>query len=50
MQASPRKLDGSKVVSTPGGEGVLANFFNSLLHKKTGTPNTSLANKSGANF
>ncbi|XP_076254743.1 dynein light intermediate chain [Rhynchophorus ferrugineus] len=48
MQASPRKLDGSKVVSTPGGEGVLANFFNSLLHKKTGTPNTSLANKSGS--
>lgn len=29
-------MDGSKVVSTPGGEGVLANFFNSLLHKKTG--------------
>lgn len=36
MQPSPRKLDGSKVVSTPGGEGVLANFFNSLLHKKNG--------------
>ncbi|KAJ8980404.1 hypothetical protein NQ317_009399 [Molorchus minor] len=38
IQASPRKLDGSKVVSSPGGEGVLANFFNSLLHKKTGSP------------
>lgn len=29
-------MDGSKVVSSPGGEGVLANFFNSLLHKKSG--------------
>lgn len=29
-------MDGSKVVSTPGGEGLLANFFNSLLHKKSG--------------
>lgn len=37
LQGSPKKLDGSKVVSTPGGEGVLANFFNSLLHKKTGS-------------
>lgn len=36
LQGSPKKLDGSKVVSSPGGEGVLANFFNSLLHKKTG--------------
>lgn len=36
MQGSPKKLDGSKVVSAPGGEGVLANFFNSLLHKKSG--------------
>lgn len=24
------------MVTAPGGEGVLANFFNSLLHKKTG--------------
>jgi dynein light intermediate chain 1 len=24
--------------ATPSGEGVLANFFNSLLHKKSGTP------------
>lgn len=38
IQGSPRKLDGSKVVSSPGGEGVLANFFNSLLYKKTGSP------------
>lgn len=38
LQGSPRKLDGSKVVSSPGGEGVLANFFNSLLSKKTGSP------------
>ncbi|KAH1011965.1 hypothetical protein HUJ04_001230 [Dendroctonus ponderosae] len=48
IQASPRKLDGSKVVNSPGGEGVLANFFNSLLHKKTGSPNTSLVNKTGS--
>lgn len=35
-------------MSTPGGEGVLANFFNSLLHKKTGSsPGNSLVNKSG---
>ncbi|XP_013105209.1 cytoplasmic dynein 1 light intermediate chain 2 [Stomoxys calcitrans] len=26
--------------ATPGGEGVLANFFNSLLHKKSGSPAT----------
>lgn len=31
------QLDGAKVVGTPGGEGVLANFFNSLLHKKSGS-------------
>ncbi|XP_022914082.1 cytoplasmic dynein 1 light intermediate chain 2 [Onthophagus taurus] len=44
IQGSPKKLDSTKIVSTPGGEGVLANFFNSLLHKKTGTPsmNSSL--------
>ena len=42
------QLDSSKVVSSPGGEGVLANFFNSLLHKKTGSsPSNSLVNKSG---
>lgn len=45
IQASPRKPDCNKVVGSPGGEGVLANFFNSLLHKKTGSPNTSLVNK-----
>ena len=43
VQGSPKKMDGSKVVSSPGGEGVLANFFNSLLHKKTGaSPGNSL--------
>lgn len=37
-------MDGSKVVSSPGGEGVLANFFNSLLHKKSGSnPGTPVA-------
>jgi len=34
---SPKKVDTSKV-STSSGEGVLANFFNSLLNKKTGSP------------
>lgn len=34
IQGSPKKLDGPKVVNSPGGEGVLANFFNSLLNKK----------------
>lgn len=34
---SPKKIDGSKPGVTGSGEGVLANFFNSLLHKKTGT-------------
>ncbi|CAH1155511.1 unnamed protein product [Phaedon cochleariae] len=49
IQGSPRKLDGSKVVSSPGGEGVLANFFNSLLLKKTGSPGSSmLGTKSGS--
>jgi len=37
------KLDASKV-TTPGGEGVLANFFNSLLNKKT-TPTGSPSGK-----
>lgn len=45
MQGSPnKKLDSTKIVSTPGGEGVLANFFNSLLHKKTGgSPSSPMA-------
>lgn len=30
-------------MNTPGGEGVLANFFNSLLNKKTGTPGSPAA-------
>ncbi|XP_046737288.1 cytoplasmic dynein 1 light intermediate chain 2 isoform X1 [Diprion similis] len=35
--ASPnKKLDPKSAGNTPGGEGVLANFFNSLLHKKSG--------------
>ncbi|XP_069678594.1 cytoplasmic dynein 1 light intermediate chain 2 isoform X3 [Periplaneta americana] len=33
---SPKKIDGSKPGVAGSGEGVLANFFNSLLHKKTG--------------
>ncbi|XP_056648252.1 cytoplasmic dynein 1 light intermediate chain 2 [Diorhabda sublineata] len=48
IQGSPRKLDGSKVVSSPGGEGVLANFFNSLLYKKTGSPGGGASKISGA--
>lgn len=31
-------MDGKLAPGTPGGEGVLANFFNSLLNKKAGTP------------
>lgn len=35
--ASPnKKLDAKGTGTTPSGEGVLANFFNSLLYKKTG--------------
>ena len=29
-------MDGKLNTNTSGGEGVLANFFNSLLHKKSG--------------
>lgn len=37
--ASPnKKLDPKGTGATPSGEGVLANFFNSLLYKKTGVP------------
>ncbi|KAH9628962.1 hypothetical protein HF086_001872 [Spodoptera exigua] len=41
VQPVIRKLDGAKIgmgPGTPGNEGVLANFFNSLLYKKTGSP------------
>lgn len=41
-------MDGSKVVSSPGGEGVLANFFNSLLHKKTGASPASPMGMTGS--
>lgn len=33
-------MDAKLNPATPGGEGVLANFFNSLLHKKSGSPAT----------
>lgn len=39
-QSSPIKMDVKLNPSTPAGEGVLANFFNSLLHKKSGSPAT----------
>ena len=32
-----QQIDGTKPGVAGSGEGVLANFFNSLLHKKTGT-------------
>lgn len=32
------QIDGKLNSGTPGGEGVLANFFNSLLNKKAGSP------------
>ncbi|XP_037302893.1 cytoplasmic dynein 1 light intermediate chain 2-like [Manduca sexta] len=40
-QRTTQQLDGAKIgmgPGTPGNEGVLANFFNSLLYKKTGSP------------
>lgn len=36
MQASPKKIEGK--TGTVGGEGVLQNFFNSLLNRRTGSP------------
>ncbi|XP_067001575.1 cytoplasmic dynein 1 light intermediate chain 2 isoform X2 [Anabrus simplex] len=36
VQGSPKKMDGTKPGVAGSGEGVLANFFNSLLYKKTG--------------
>ncbi|XP_037936250.1 cytoplasmic dynein 1 light intermediate chain 1 [Teleopsis dalmanni] len=39
-QSSPKKMDAKLNPATPGNEGVLANFFNSLLHKKSGSPGT----------
>lgn len=41
-------MDGTKPGAAGSGEGVLANFFNSLLNKKTGTSpgSTSPATKS----
>lgn len=36
MQASPKKIEGK--AGTVGGEGVLQNFFNSLLNRRTGSP------------
>ncbi|KAK7789725.1 hypothetical protein R5R35_007293 [Gryllus longicercus] len=42
VQGSPnKKIDGSKPGVAGGGEGVLANFFNSLLYKKTGASSQS---------
>lgn len=34
----PFQIDAKLTPGQPGGEGILANFFNSLLHKKAGTP------------
>lgn len=47
-QGSPKKVDGKLNPSTPSGEGVLANFFNSLLHKKSGSPAGAGAGVGGA--
>lgn len=44
------QIDAKLTPGQPGGEGILANFFNSLLHKKAGTPgspNMSLDGSSG---
>ncbi|XP_037026129.1 cytoplasmic dynein 1 light intermediate chain 1 [Bradysia coprophila] len=41
-KSTPRApIDGKLNSGTPGGEGVLANFFNSLLNKKAGSPGSS---------
>jgi dynein light intermediate chain 1, cytosolic len=34
------KIEAKLAPGAPSGEGVLANFFNSLLHKKSGSPGT----------
>lgn len=47
-----RQIDAKLTPGQPGGEGILANFFNSLLHKKAGTPgspNVSLDGSSNFN-
>lgn len=44
-QGSPKKIDVNKLQpGNPGGERVLANFFNSLLHKKSSSPSTPGSN------
>ncbi|KAH0564603.1 cytoplasmic dynein 1 light intermediate chain 1 isoform X1 [Cotesia glomerata] len=47
-----KKLDAKGASATPSGEGVLANFFNSLLYKKTGAspggPGTNTPGSSGS--
>ncbi|XP_045458869.1 cytoplasmic dynein 1 light intermediate chain 2 [Melitaea cinxia] len=50
-QRTTAQLDGAKIgmgPGTPGNEGVLANFFNSLLYKKTGSPGARAADASPA--
>ncbi|CAH2065986.1 unnamed protein product, partial [Iphiclides podalirius] len=50
-QRTAAQLDGTKISmggGTPGNEGVLANFFNSLLYKKTGSPGARAADASPA--
>uniref|UniRef100_A0A182Q473 Dynein light intermediate chain n=1 Tax=Anopheles farauti TaxID=69004 RepID=A0A182Q473_9DIPT len=42
-QGSPKKIDGKIAPGTQSGEGVLANFFNSLLHKKSVSPGSAAA-------
>ncbi|EAA06916.5 cytoplasmic dynein 1 light intermediate chain 2 [Anopheles arabiensis] len=42
-QGSPKKVDGKLTPGTQSGEGVLANFFNSLLHKKSVSPGSAAA-------
>lgn len=41
-------MDSNRNPSTPGGEGVLANFFNSLLTKKSGTSSPGGSSASGS--
>ncbi|CAK1603534.1 unnamed protein product [Parnassius mnemosyne] len=50
-QRTAAQLDGTKISmggGSPGNEGVLASFFNSLLYKKTGSPGARAADASPA--
>ncbi|XP_063440446.1 cytoplasmic dynein 1 light intermediate chain 2-like isoform X2 [Mytilus trossulus] len=47
--ASPKKMEGAKPGTAPGSEGMLANFFNSLLNKNPKGGGTPVAGNKAAN-